>query len=181
MKLFIPPKQQNHKGFILLIAVLVSSIILAISLGIYSLSIKEVILASFLKQSSRAFGAADRGIECALYWDRAVPQNGMPYTIFSTSTTYTTIPPATLDNALCDVSRLDDPTASPTGTGWNVVNTPTVGTTQFTLTYPDNTCAEVSVIKEGVTKTTIISNGYNTCDAANERRTQRTIQVTGNF
>ena len=150
-------------------------------MGIYSLSIKEVILASFLKESSRAFGAADRGIECALYWDRTATQNGMPYTIFATSTTYTTIPAAKLDTAVCDATRLDDPTASPTGTGWNVVATPAIGTTQFTLTYPDGTCAELSVVKEGVTKTTIVSNGYNTCDASNARRTQRTIQVTGNF
>ena len=181
MKLFIPTQQQKQKGFILLIAVLVSSIILAISLGVYSLSIKEVILASFLKQSSRAFGAADRGIECALYWDRTAPQNGMPYTIFSTSSAYTTIPPATLDTAQCDTAQLDDPTAPPTGTGWTVTNTALIGTTQFTLTYPDDTCAEISVVKEGVNKTTIVSNGYNTCDASNTRRTQRTIQVTGNF
>lgn len=181
MKLLTSTKQQKRRGFILLISVLVSSIILAISLGVYSLSIKEVILASFLKQSSLAFGAADRGIECTLYWDRTATQNGMPYTIFSTSTAYATIPSATLDTAKCDTSRLDDSTAAPIGTGWTVTNTPLVGTTQFTLTYPDNTCAEVTVIKEGVTKTTIISNGYNTCDPSNSRRTQRTIQVTGNF
>ncbi len=181
MKLFLSPKQQKHKGFILLISVLVSSIILAISLGIYSLSIKEVILASFLKQSSRAFGAADRGIECALYWDRTAPQDGMPYTIFSTSSAYATIPTAKLDTAQCDASQLDNSAAAPTGTGWTVINTPLVGTTQLTLTYPDNTCAEITVIKEGVNKTTIVSNGYNTCDASNSRRTQRTIQVTGNF
>ena len=184
MKLFISSKQNKNKGFILLIAVLVSSIILAISLGVYSLSLKEVILASFLKDSTRAFGAADRGVECALYWDRTAPQNGMPYTIFSTSSSYVTIPSSPLDNAVCDALRLDDPSApapSGSGTGWDVTATPLVGTTQFTLTYPDNTCAELTVIKEGTTQTTIVSNGYNTCDSNNSRRTQRTIQVSGNF
>ncbi len=175
-------KHYKHKGFILLLAVLISSIVLAISLGVYSLSLKEVILASYLKDSAKAFGAADRAVECTLYWDRLAPYNGMPYTIFSTSSAYVTISSDTLDNAVCDNTQLDNSAASPAGTGWTVTNVPpTTGMTAFTLTYPDGTCADVTVNKEVYAKTTVISNGYNNCDPTNDRRTQRTIQVTSNF
>ena len=53
-------KPNGQKGYILLMAILISSIILAISFGIYALTIKEIILASFLKDSAKALGAADR-------------------------------------------------------------------------------------------------------------------------
>ncbi len=180
---FFTNQQQKKGGFILLLSVLIASIILAISLGVYALSIKEVILASFLRDSALAFGAADRAIECTLYWDRSAPQNGMPYTIFSTSTPeYVTIPPGTLDTAVCDTQRLDNSAAPPAGTGWSVTNIPVnTGTTQFSLKYPDNTCADVTVFKESNSTTTIVSNGYNNCDPNSPRRIQRSIEVQGNF
>ena len=177
--------QKQQKGYILLMAILIASIILAISFGIYALTIKEVILASFLKDSSMALGAADRALECTLYWDRSAPQDGMPYTIFATSgTAYTA--PWDLDpvaypksNVLCDNTQFVNSWTPPVFTA-----SPDTGLTSFTLTYPDNTCAEVSIFKESNATTTIISNGYNICGAANlknPRRTQRTIQVQGNF
>jgi hypothetical protein len=168
---------QKNKGYILLMSVLVASIILAISLGVYALSIKDLILAGYLKDSAIAFGAADKGIECALYWDRSAPQDGLPYTIFTTSTQYVSLDYLLLPPPVCDTSRLD------TLASWRSVNAPdpTTGTTNFTLTFPDNTCAEIEVFKESSATTTIISNGYNTCDVTSPRRTQRTIQVQGNF
>jgi hypothetical protein len=166
----------SEQGYILLMSVLIVSVILSISFGIYALSIKDVILASYLKDSAKAFGAADKGVECALYWDRSTPQNGRAYTIFTTSTQYvvqvtggSVLPP------ICDSVQLD------TLPSWSAVNTPAnTGTTNFSLSFPDNTCADVMVFKESNGTTTLISNGYNTC-TPNARRTQRTIQVQGNF
>lgn len=168
---------QEKKGFILLMSILVASVILAMSLGIYALSIKDLVLAGYLRDSAVAFGAADKGIECALYWDRSAPQDGLPYTIFTTSTQYVALNYAVLPPPICDTTRLD---TLPT---WSSVNTPdpTTGTTNFTLTFPDNTCADLSIFKESNATTTVISNGYNTCDTTSPRRTQRTIQVQGNF
>ena len=161
----------------LLLSVIITSIILAISFGVYELSVKEVILASFLKDSAQAFGAADRGIECALYWDRSTPQNGMPYTIFTTSTAYVS-PPNLIPNAVCDNIQLGQAAQ----TLWTATNaTPTSGMTEFRLIFSDKTCAELSILKSGNSTTTVVSNGYNTCDTSNPRRTQRTIEVTGNF
>ncbi len=172
---FFTKERKQKRGFILLLSVLIASIILAISLGVYALSIKEVILASFLHDSALAFGAADRAIECTLFCDRSAPQNGMPYTIFSSSTSYVT--PGALANAMCDAQLLTGASSN-----WTVVNNPAnTGTPQFTLAYPDNTCADVSVFKEGNSTTTITSNGYNNCDPNSLRRTQRSIEVQGNF
>ncbi len=60
---------KNEKGFVILFTVLISSIILAIALGISSIAYKEVVLSSAAKESQYSFFAADTGAECALYWD----------------------------------------------------------------------------------------------------------------
>lgn len=169
-------KTNSKKGYILLMAVLIVSIILAISFGIYALAIKDVILASYLKDSAKAFAAADRGVECALYWDRSTPQNGRTYTLFTTSTQYIIEPNGgAIRPPICDAVQLN------TLPSWNAVNLTTdTGTTNFNLTFSDNSCAEITVFKEGSSTTTVVSNGYNTC-VPNMRKTQRTIQVQGNF
>ena len=170
-------KKTTQQGYILLLSMLIISIILAISFGVYAISLKEVILASYLKDSARAFGAADRAVECTLYWDKGAPQNGLPYTIFTTSTQY--ISPLVFPNPdpICESQQINT-----VGSSWSSVNnTNDTGTTNFNIVFPDNTCAEISVLKEGNSTTTIVSNGYNTCDSTDPRRTQRTIQVQGAF
>jgi len=58
-----------RRGFVLLFAILITSIVLAISLGIFNIIIKEVQLSASSQESQKAFYAADTGAECALYWD----------------------------------------------------------------------------------------------------------------
>ncbi|MCA9352583.1 hypothetical protein KC901_00160 [Patescibacteria group bacterium] len=60
---------QKNKGFVILFAVLVSSLILLISAGIFNIVQKEVVLSSYARESQRAFYAADSALECALYAD----------------------------------------------------------------------------------------------------------------
>ncbi len=148
---------------------------LAISFSIYSLSIKEVVLASYLQNSEKAFIAADRTLECALYWDRSYTQNGLPYTAFATSTAW--VKPLNFDTIVnCDLQQLTSLPSWDNTTG----TTPTTGTTFFQITYTDLTCADVTVSKTDM-QTTIVSNGYNNCTVGDPRRTQRTIQVTTNI
>jgi hypothetical protein len=64
-----PLQLKNKKGFVILFAILVSSLILLISAGIFSLVQKEVILSSSARESQRAFYAADSALECALFSD----------------------------------------------------------------------------------------------------------------
>lgn len=161
----------------MLLAILIINIVLAMSLGIFSITLKAILIASFMKDSQKAFGVADRALECALYWDRGYTWNGMTpqESIFSTGTSYT--PPTNLSSAQCDGLQLSSVAAPPTGTGWTVSNTAATGTTNFTITYPkENTCAEVRVIKDEIS-TQVTVNGYNTCSSSNPRRIQRTLQA----
>ncbi|MEN9413236.1 MAG: hypothetical protein RLZZ342_323 [Candidatus Parcubacteria bacterium] len=60
---------RSQKGFTLLLAALVSTIVLALGAAIYGLVVKELALSSLGRDSQFAFFAADTGAECALYWD----------------------------------------------------------------------------------------------------------------
>lgn len=164
----------KKQGYILLLSILIVSVVLAISFGIYVIVLKEITLATFLRDSQKAFSAADRAIECALYWDRSTPQNGMTHTIFATGTIGSQYNyPAAVNNAECDTVRLNSV--------WAVVTQADSATTTYPLTYSDGTCADVEVAKEGNAGTTVTSNGYNNCNINDNRRTQRTIQVTSNL
>ncbi len=73
----------SSRGFTLLLAALVASIVLSIGTAIYSIAQKQVTLASLGRDSQYAFYAADTAAECALFWD------DRPNTAFSTQTSYT--------------------------------------------------------------------------------------------
>lgn len=61
-------KKTQQAGSVLLIAILVSSVALAVGLGVYNRTYKELLFSSFWKQTQTAFSAADSGIGCALFW-----------------------------------------------------------------------------------------------------------------
>ena len=171
-------KHAKQGGYMLLLAMLIMSIVMAISFSIYEISLKEVELASFIKESQRALIAADRAAECALFWDRSsLAINGVAYTIFATSSVYANPPTANL--ALChDGTALRQLNTLPS---WTVSNlTPTTGRTVFSLSFSDGTCADVTVDKNDV-DTAVNADGYNTCSATAVRRTQRTIQIFSNI
>ena len=115
---------KKERGFILVLTMLIVSVTLAISFGTYSVSIKEVVLGSYMRDSERAFFAADRARECALFWDRSVSPgpNGLPYTIFATSTLYVF---QNMTNVTCNTGttnvRLDGGTGG-NPTAWTVPN-----------------------------------------------------------
>lgn len=166
-------------GYILILTLLVISILLAVGFGISAISIKEVVLSSFLRDSERALAAASSGVECALYWDRSAPQNGMQYTIFATGTGFTTVPG--LSRAVCDEGYTGVPPQQLLLAGWDVDTTTGTGTTAFSLDFADGTCVDVTVVKVGNESTTVIGDGYNTCTVALPRRTQREIAVFTNI
>lgn len=65
----------------MLVAVLVVSIILAIGISILSITLKEYLLSGVARESAIALNAADAGMECVLYWDRAAPPNGNKFDV----------------------------------------------------------------------------------------------------
>lgn len=61
-------KTPKEKGAVLLIAILVASVALAVGLGVYNRTYKELLFSEYWQQTQRAFSAADSGLECAMYW-----------------------------------------------------------------------------------------------------------------
>jgi len=114
----------NQKGITLLLAVFISSLILTLGMGIYTLLFGQVGFSSTAKESLLAFYAADSGIECALFWD--IQNNS-----FSTSST-------------SDITCNDD-SFSVGGAS---------GLSEFTINFADGSCAEVEVIKNSETAIT---------------------------
>jgi hypothetical protein len=57
----------KQKGYAILFAVVITSIISVIVAGISNLTYKQLILSSLVKDSQQAFYMADTAIECALY------------------------------------------------------------------------------------------------------------------
>jgi len=60
-----------HKGYTLLFAVLLSSMVLSISVSVLNLARKEIILSSSARESSAAIYIADGAIDCAVAYDNA--------------------------------------------------------------------------------------------------------------
>ncbi len=61
--------REKNTGFVLFIALLTASFLLAVGLGVSSLAIRGFQLTSNTTESIKALYAANAGIECALYWD----------------------------------------------------------------------------------------------------------------
>lgn len=141
----------SERGAVLLIAILIASISLAVGMGVYNRTYKELLFASFWKQTQIAFSAADSGLECALYWDLSLPV------------------PATF-------SCFGNSSAawSPVAGVWEVfgVNGTAVGggCVRVTITKPAPASSAASTLIE--------ARGYNTCDATSPRRVERGLQVT---
>src|SRR5581483_5969902 len=117
-----------------LFAVLVASVLLAIGISIFNLTVKELTLSSSGRESQFSFYAADTGAECAIYWDFKGAD------IFATSTDNRSPSPSNPDCA-------DDPSAATpqyiTYTNY-ISRTSTTAVTQFSLTIPNTNAQGVS-------------------------------------
>ncbi len=149
--------RKKEDGFVALFTVLLVSVILAMALGIASLSLKEIVLSSSASEGSKAFYAADSGIECGLFWERSTVGiiNSVTCNGFTLQVTPGSDPDAT------DVVEFDLP-----------------------LGESGELCAKVKIMR-GVTSglgysTAIDSKGSNMpCDEPdNPKRVERSIRVT---
>ncbi len=183
MKKILSTKEE--KGFTLLFAVIVSTLVLAVGGSIINIALKQVVLSGIGRESQYAFYAASTGIECAYYWDIA-GVNGA--SAFATSTGFNE---DVLDAKCADTDDIYDKTAVDLdGAGFDVdySNSPVV-TSIFRLNkFKDiegndlDYCADVRVMKNiapsgQVASTTIESRGYNTCDVNNPRRIERGLEM----
>lgn len=69
----------TKKGFISLFTVLLSTVILAIAVGMSSVALKQIVLTSTADEANEAFYSADSGLQCAVMLDlEGVFESGGP-------------------------------------------------------------------------------------------------------
>ncbi len=146
------------KGFTLLFAVLISSLLLSIGIAILSVTLKQLLLSSSGRESQFAFFAADTGQECAKYWDRHDVNGDLGTSVFPTSS----------------ASMLDGQTINCNGQPVSLTEEVTSDGIVTSFTIPDP-CVSVTVTKKTDESTYVQSRGYNTCDSDDNRRTERAI------
>jgi len=158
-------KKSKKQAFVILIAVLVSTLVISIGAFIASIAVKELKLSSSGRESQNAFYAADSALECALYHDLRVEAFGSSLT--------TPVP------VYCDGN--DIVLSASTG---DTVNSESY----FEITFldPERTAdnspyARVKVTKTDVgsisDRTVIQAQGYNVRDVGSTVRVERALQV----
>lgn len=85
MKRIIKKLKNSDTGFVVFFTVLIATIILAITIGITNISLKELNFTATGKESHYALFSADSAAECALYNDRNVDFLSTPVPLPSTA------------------------------------------------------------------------------------------------
>lgn len=159
--------KKNNRGFTVLFAVIVSSIVLAIGLSIANITLKQIRISSLGRESQIAFYAADSGSECVMYHD-LIGQ------AFATSAaTDLGLLPGTIDcfGREGDIENVDTAELSATTT------------VDLRGGGADGLCVSVQIGKhdtngDGYTdRTIILSRGYNTCSEDASRLLERGIRI----
>lgn len=158
------------RGFTLLYAVLISSILLAVGIAIFEITVRELRLSSVVRESEFAFYAADSGIECVLYWDVQATSSRIFY-------------PGAPQSITCDGKTIDNVGGAAFGTP----STFSVDLPSSTLLAPDR-CVSITVTKTALTadpdppvRTVVDSRGYNVACAAlatDSNAVERTLRVS---
>lgn len=167
IKNILHPKKQ--RGFIILFAVTLASLLLSIALGIASVAYREVTFSTSAREANDAFLAADTGAECILSNDKqssALPVTGTPDTIVTIN---------------CGADPI---TVTPDFTTDENTNT---NTATYNFTIPNlgpsqNGCASVKLVKTdvaGLETFTVTSKGYNgACGSQGLHSVEREIVVS---
>ncbi len=159
---------KKNKGFTLVVAVVVTSMLLVIGFMLSDVAVKQLKLATSNEESQYAFFAADSGLECAKHWDLSSADLS-PFATATPGTIFCNF--QTIKTGLQTVPT--NPTQSSVIGGGGIAN----ATSTFYLTYTKG-CAIVTVTKKANGYTTIDSRGYNTCDTTSPRRYERGVSIT---
>jgi Tfp pilus assembly protein PilX len=142
------------RGFTLVIAVVLTSVLLSIGFTLLDITYKQIRLASAATQSTAAFYAADAALECALYADQK--QGAFGYS-------------ENLSSITCQNQAIAITSSVGSGARTSVFLVPCVG---------GGNTASVTVIKQSDGTTAIYANGYNSCSSTDPRRTERGMKIT---
>lgn len=167
----IPDRDTSKEGFVILIAVLVSSLMISLGAFIAGIAVKELSLSTSGRDSQLAFYAADAAVECALYHDLHVNQ-------FATSSNDVSGSATVNCNSVDNTVTLSE------------LSTETMGISEFSVSFPQNTgdnedfspFARVRITKNDIggpaDQTIIESRGYNVQSLTTTNRVERALEVT---
>lgn len=178
----------KKRGFSVLFATLIGSLVLAIGLAILSITIKQIKLSAAGRESQHAFYAADTGVECALYLDGNGGNTNCEGSIFPEEAGQGICEVSTFQYYQClnkNLNRDDDISTTGETASLSVVETGAdYVTTKISIGDGDssenNICFDVYVTKKVVgdsLETEIESRGYSTCNASSANRFERAIRV----
>jgi len=144
-----------QRGFALLIAVVLTSVVLALGISLLDIAYKQILLASSAKNSQYAFYNTDSSLECALYYYQQ-------QAAFYYGTTYAS--PIQCSNL--------------TVTNFAANQNSSQRTTVFSVPCASGgISADVTIIKAPSGTTNIYANGYSTCDASSPSRIERGLKA----
>ncbi len=172
---------KNNQGFVLLFAVLMVSVVLTISLSLFNITYKQIILSSTGKDSQVAYNNAYIGLSCAKYWDRyyrtesinIVNATNYPFGKYGAFFT-----PGVRDDIYCAGQSVGDFIRD------DFVED--VFTTAFNISFPGGGCSDVKITKnQNVYQsgsddppTTIRARGYNLdCNVTSSRKVERGVRA----
>lgn len=150
-------RASKQKGFTLLIAVVLASVVLAIGLALLDIAYKQITLAATARNSQFAFYAADGALECALYYDQQLGHFPRP-------------PGTPLPSSITCQGQ--------SGISVTVSNTAATSTSSFSIPCPGGSpqsSAQIAKASNGLT--IIYAYGYNNCNASDTRRVERGLRV----
>ncbi|MEK7610323.1 MAG: hypothetical protein AAB468_01070 [Patescibacteria group bacterium] len=169
------------QGFVLFYAVLLVSIVLTVSLSLFNITYKQILISTTARESLKSYYAALTGLECAHYWDNVYPyvDPGSAPKVFGAM-----------------IGNNNDSFASASGPGPSclsnvfTISHPSNQVSQFSLALDNGACVDVKVTKRipadpDQTDTLIEASGYNIgsgsgCVSSNPRRTERSLLVDYN-
>ena len=160
----------QKKGFAIMFAVLIASLLATLGVALAGLALKELALSSSGRESQFSFYAADSGIECARFWDIS--------DIFSSST-------RPLSENISCADFTDTPNSITVTKIFSSASNADSATSTFQVNLDSGKCAIVSVVKNGLAsglicdvRTSIQSWGYNVCPGTvSPLRVERAIRV----
>lgn len=187
MELNIIPKEKRSvkNGFVIIIALIVSVIVLTVGIGIISITLKDYIFSGIVSESHKAFYASDTGLECAFYYDiqgTTFPFPTPPPVPPDTVDTFDTFPP-TLSNqpivcageSVVPISTCNTSSSRRYCTSSFSVSANVCARAEITYNLDHNNSASLADDREWVS---VRSWGYNTCDTSNPRRLERALELT---
>lgn len=153
----------HNRGFTMLLASLVASVVLAIGISIFNITLNQFEVSQVGQESQFALYAADTAGECALYWDRKQDA-------FSGSDTTVECMGKTLQvDHRSDCSA----TCSSCASGCEAYHITDPGEDEFS--FPSSRYCAVAVVEHRVDQTVVKANGYNKCSGG--RRVERSFRI----